>query len=208
MSLKLVEAIRTHYGDITKLKSTFSATALGMFSNGWVWMVSDANGNLGVLPTFGPSTLLIRSRRNMNPEKLIFREEVSSEPTPSPFASSVSKAPPPGTTPSLPTSGVSGFPQTAVPPDARQIHTGSVASVFDAPASRTESRGAKIPELLSAGKVLYPLFCIPVYEHGWMSAGYGIWGKEAWLKEFWPVLDWSKVSKLYDHAVAPKSPTF
>jgi Fe-Mn family superoxide dismutase len=32
-----------------------------------------------------------------------------------------------------------------------------------------------------------------------MSAGFGVWGKEAWIKEFWKVLDWKKISKTYDH---------
>jgi len=51
------------------------------------------------------------------------------------------------------------------------------------------------------GDVIYPLFCLPVYEHAWMSAGFGVWGKEDWLKEFWTVLDWGKVSMAFDHAV-------
>jgi len=51
--------------------------------------------------------------------------------------------------------------------------------------------------LQNVGNVIYPLFCVPVYEHAWMSAGFGVWGKEDWLKEFWTVLDWEKVSKAY-----------
>jgi len=30
-----------------------------------------------------------------------------------------------------------------------------------------------------------------------MSAGYGIFGKEEWMKHFWSVLDWEKVSSDY-----------
>lgn len=30
-----------------------------------------------------------------------------------------------------------------------------------------------------------------------MAAGYGVWGKEEWLKQFWTVLDWAKVSDAY-----------
>jgi Fe-Mn family superoxide dismutase len=50
-----------------------------------------------------------------------------------------------------------------------------------------------VGDKLRAGEIIYPLFCVPVYEHAWLSAGYGVWGKEAWLKEFWSVLDWQKV---------------
>lgn len=33
-----------------------------------------------------------------------------------------------------------------------------------------------------------------------MSAGFGVWGKEPWLKEFWTVVDWAKASKAYNLA--------
>lgn len=52
-------------------------------------------------------------------------------------------------------------------------------------------------EAINIGDVLYPLFCVSVHEHAWMSAGYGVWGKEAWLSKFWTVLDWQKVSSAY-----------
>jgi len=64
------------------------------------------------------------------------------------------------------------------------------------------SKPATTATILNVGKTLYPLLCIPVYEHSWMSAGYGVWGKEAWLKEFWGVVDWSKVSKSYRTAIS------
>jgi len=34
-----------------------------------------------------------------------------------------------------------------------------------------------------------------------MSAGYGVWGKEEYLKRFWTVLDWMKVSHVYNDKV-------
>lgn len=47
------------------------------------------------------------------------------------------------------------------------------------------------------GDDLTPLFCISVHEHAWMP-DYGVWGKEEYLKRFWTVLDWGKVSNLYE----------
>lgn len=38
---------------------------MGMFTSGWVWFVTDKNGSTGVIPTFGPGTLLVRSRSYM-----------------------------------------------------------------------------------------------------------------------------------------------
>ncbi|KDR83513.1 hypothetical protein GALMADRAFT_235700 [Galerina marginata CBS 339.88] len=211
ISEDLFEKIRVHYGDLLRLKSTFSAAAMGMFTNGWVWMVTDNEGNLGVLHTLGPSTLLVRSRNNMNyqhglvlgePELHANSGDIPIRPLPS-----YSPNTPPGVTPSLPTSGVSGQSPTRVPfdPHARAIHASSV-SHFDlgSPASihgpeprESEVRGSALPSMMSVGKTIFPLFCVPVYEHAWMSAGFGVWGKEAWLREFWSVLDWRKVSKAY-----------
>ncbi|PPQ68773.1 hypothetical protein CVT24_007715 [Panaeolus cyanescens] len=220
ISEKLAERIRVNYGDLTRLKSTFSAAALGMFSNGWVWLVTDTKGNLGVLPTFGPSTLIIRSRTNMNYNKgAIYREdrtvvsEDGSQPSTSASTSSFSKSSPAGTSPSLPTSGVT--PQNPFPspadPHARQIHVskpasfdfGPPASIFDnKPPNPDAEQAVTIPSMLNAGETIFPLFTVPVYEHAWMSAGYGVWGKEPWLREFWSVLDWQKVSKAYENAIS------
>jgi superoxide dismutase, Fe-Mn family len=73
--------------------------------------------------------------------------------------------------------------------------------VYDSP-SVTETAGPITPSdrLQNVGKVIYPLFCVAVYEHAWMSAGFGVWGKEDWLKEFWTVLNWEKVSKAFEYA--------
>jgi Fe-Mn family superoxide dismutase len=56
-------------------------------------------------------------------------------------------------------------------------------------------------DLMDLGETLYPLFCISVHEHAWMSAGYGVWGKEEWLKTFWTVVDWGKVSANFHRLV-------
>ncbi|KAF5317876.1 hypothetical protein D9758_016938 [Tetrapyrgos nigripes] len=52
---------------------------------------------------------------------------------------------------------------------------------------------------LNIGETLYPLFCLSVHKHTWTSAGYGVWSKEAWIKEFWSVVDWKRVSLGYEH---------
>lgn len=131
-------------------------------------------------------------------------------PTPSPTA----RPTPPGVSPSSPTSGVSksssSSPSNPNPLLPRFFHSSpavgsefdysqSAVSIFDPEnphlsAKKTQTKGA---QLTAMGDVLYPLFCISLHEHAWMSAGYGVWGKEEWLKHFWPVLDWHKVSENY-----------
>jgi superoxide dismutase, Fe-Mn family len=57
--------------------------------------------------------------------------------------------------------------------------------------------GADEMNIVDKGETLHPLFCVSVHEHAWMSAGYGVWGKEEYLKRFWSCLDWELVAKAY-----------
>lgn len=213
---RLLLKIRSNYGDFPGLKSTFSAAALGMFTNGWVWMVTDAQGNLGILPTYGPSTLLVRSRMNMANKTLIFREhdpDRTEDPTLSTAPHIGPTTNPPGVGPTSPTTGMSNRPfgTSGVPLD-RHARAYSYASkleeIMRPPTSFLDEdndygddvlgKKSSSSMVFTVGDCLYPLFCLPTYEHAWMSAGFGVWGKEEWLKEFWTVLDWGKVSKNYD----------
>ncbi|KAF5393908.1 hypothetical protein D9757_000355 [Collybiopsis confluens] len=65
ISQKLETDIRHQHGSLAQLKSAFSAAAMGLFTNGWVWFVTDISGNTAVVPTFGPGSLLMRSRAYM-----------------------------------------------------------------------------------------------------------------------------------------------
>ena len=172
-----------------------------MFSNGWVWFVTDTGGELGVLPTFGPSTLLIRSRMSMNyTNSLILGESDVENTTPSNLPqmphSPFSKTPPPSTM--MPFSSGQDLGTRPKPPIHRFIHSATDSSLY----ANSEPKGTNASDdrLQRVGDVIYPLFCVPVYEHAWMSAGFGVWGKEDWLKEFWTVLDWGKVSRAFDYA--------
>lgn len=40
----------------------FSSAAFGMSGSGWVWLVTDANRNLGVVPTYGAGTVIVQNR--------------------------------------------------------------------------------------------------------------------------------------------------
>jgi superoxide dismutase, Fe-Mn family len=47
------------------------------------------------------------------------------------------------------------------------------------------------------GQTLYPLFCVSVHEHAWITAGYGVWGIETYMDRFWTCLDWAAVRDAY-----------
>ena len=215
-------AIQEQHGSLRQLKSSFSAAAMGMFSNGRIWLVTDDQGVTGVLPTFGPGTLLVRSRSYMAAEKgaVLGDMDISASTTDLPTTpigrpggpegtAPTYTSPPPGTGASSPASGSSlpaGAPRPPPSLRPRFIHSTSPLA-YDLNSAKTHSvyaqplRAASKATILNVGTTIYPLLCIPVYEHSWMSAGYGVWGKEAWLKEFWSVVDWSKVSKSYRTAI-------
>lgn len=191
--------IRNNHGSVQQLRSAFSAAALGTFVNGWVWFVSDQAGNTGMITTYGAGTLLIRSRANMQRHPNLIDDSQTLPPlSRSPLAST----PPPGTSPASPLSGISGDNSPAAPPHSRFL-IDDASDFLTAPAGLHSStvgttKRAKTVNMLHAGEILYPLFCVPVYEHAWMSAGYGIWGKEQWLREFWSVLNWQRVDAAYN----------
>ncbi|KAG5644936.1 hypothetical protein DXG03_007401 [Asterophora parasitica] len=247
ISQHMANTLRWQYGSLTQLKSAFSAAVTGMFTSGYVWFVSDKNGNTGIVPTFGPGTLLIRSRTYMAHSKSLLagaeldpfiettsigfnqgwdsplvdepafmpralkdqdiyglrtaEDEIESLGRQPPASSPTSKPSPPGVKPSSPASGVSGKGPTsnkALHP--RFLHSSSLdtkANNLWAPNQDDRGVPKTKSEMLNIGEVLHPLFCISVHEHAWMAAGYGVWGKEEWLKQFWTVLDWEKVSKAY-----------
>lgn len=159
-----------------------------MTSSGWVFLVTDGQNHLGVMSTFGPGTLLVRSRTPM------FKYTSMAE-----QMHDISTA------------------KTRVPSDDSPIPTSGSAywemSNHLSDRQSTLYRQNKIPPKSSGrndekiGQRLYPLFCVCVYEHAWMSADYGVWGMEEYLRRYWTVLDWAKVSKAF-HQFNPGVPIY
>lgn len=210
------------HGGLEQLKSTFSAAAMGMFTSGWIWFVSDKSGSTTILPTLGPGTLLVRSRTYMAEKTPNLYHEM----TPDPFEwdrdlkyvgkyladwgiDGQGTVPPLFNEESL-SDALSTDPPTRgsiAPLQRRFLHTSATTRQADewnnAPNSiyskneNSPQTTKTLTDTLHAGEVLFPLFCISVQEHAWLTAGYGVWGKEAWLREFWSVLNWRQVSEGY-----------
>ncbi|KAJ4500064.1 Manganese/iron superoxide dismutase [Lentinula lateritia] len=151
LSPTLAQEIRTQHGSLAQLKSSFSAAATGLFTSGYVWFVTDAAGNTGVVPTFGPGSVLVRSQMYMGYLK-----------------------------------GLGGR-------VGRESGGGGIGEGPDV------GPGEVLKGTYGRGDTLYPLFCLSVHEHAWLSAGYGVWGKEQWVRAFWDVVDWGKVSRAYEY---------
>ena len=67
----LATAIADQFGSLPQLKLAFASAAMSMFSSGFVWLVKDEHGRLGVLPTYGTGTVLVHQRRQCGPKDLV-----------------------------------------------------------------------------------------------------------------------------------------
>ena len=178
----------------------------------------DARSKLAVLPTFGSGTLLVRSRMPLVPgQDVVVGERAASlksfaEGPTMPRESGIKVhdgvLPPISDGPTT-TSPVSGI-QTTIPPitphtQSRSLHSTTlrqndqVPSILDDENSARALQDSEVTreQYSATGASLYPLFCLSIHEHAWMSSGLGVWGREEYVNRFWDVLDWSKVDKLF-----------
>jgi len=222
ISQSLLNNIKSNFGSLKELKSTFGATVNGMFSSGFVWLVCDQLGGLAVFPTFGTGTLLVRSRQPVVDENkgVVAIGELpgggipSRQPAPEQATAQTPDVTP---LPTSPASGLSHQPPTLPPSTPSRAYSTSTprfslpnltpSSIHDASIPKNTPHPAKRSEsdLTLSGQHLFPLFCLSVHEHAWLSAGYGVWGKEEYVKRFWSVVDWEAASRTFaKHVPASK----
>ena len=193
MSRELGIAIREDFGCLEQLKSTVSAAAMGMSGSGWIWVAVDGRATMGVIPTFGAGTLLVRSRgRVFKSNDLVLGENYPSQEKravpPQQSTSSGLNTPQSTTT--------RGFHTSA---QVRNIYGGKAVGLYGRDVDGEAFEGeVPMADFDKIGTHLYPLFCLSVHEHAWLTGGYGVWGKEEYLKRFWTVLDWKKVSDAFN----------
>lgn len=199
LGIKLLGDIRTNFGSLAQLKSTFSAAAMGMMNSGWVWLVTDEKGNLEVVATFGAGTLLVRSRTHLRiAGHPILGESIDSTYKSHSVGQPKKRTPLSATRPGYPQpyptpnpSEPSGY----TSPASTSHHIYSNALLTPTDQAKQADKERNIP-----GDILTPLLCLSVYEHAWVGGGYGVWGKEEYLKQFWTVVDWNRVSISLDRA--------
>ncbi len=196
MDLWFSQKVKHHFGSLEQLKSNFSSTALGMFGPGWVWLVCDETANLAVYPTFGTGTLLIRSKKDVYEDKKIPIPVIGSEP---PYIAPTTPHDL-NPKPTSPASGLSHRPNPLHPSTPSRLFSSSSAPLSPLSVTAKSLDNAGVPSAegyvppSKIGRTLFPLLCVSVHEHAWLSAGYGVWGKEEYMKRFWSVVDWKQVS--------------
>ena len=167
---------------------------MGMSGSGWVWVAVDGRATMGVIPTFGAGTLLVRSRgRVLRSGDPVLGENYPSQEN---RATPTHQSTPSGTISGLNTPATRGFHTSA---RAESIYGGKAVGLYGRDVDG-EAFDGDVPtaDFDKIGTHLYPLFCLSVHEHAWLTAGYGVWGKEEYLKRFWTVLDWKKVSDAFN----------
>ncbi|TCD70461.1 hypothetical protein EIP91_003222 [Steccherinum ochraceum] len=178
ISPALNQSISRNFGSLEELKSRFGATAMGIFNSGWVWLVCDAAGSLAVLPTFNTETLLVRSRQ-LTTSDHTYKAQASVPPPPQGHVQ-----------PSQPT------PTTYYAP--RPVSPSGRSALMEDYSYEASSMSSPSRMNRGVGDTVYPLMCLSVHERTWMSAGYGVWGKEEYLRRAWSVVNWNAISEAYE----------
>ena len=186
----LATAIADQFGSLPQLKLAFASAAMSMFSSGFVWLVKDEHGRLGVLPTYGTGTVLVHQRRQCGPSDLVAGvQDGRSAPDAPADAPADAQAPPPAPP----------RPPPPAPPRARPPPAVAPADAQAAPAAPRASRFDSLAQGSAAGAIgnhVYPLLCVSVFEHAWLG-DYGFWGKERYLANFWECINWERAEQLW-----------
>lgn len=192
--------IKAQYSDVSYLTDELVSSATGMMSSGWLWLVTDGEGSLAVLPTFGSGTLLIRSRERLKylDIPVLAHEEIPTGRYGTPPTSRVSPAPSAHPT-SSPVSGTTAASSPINPHTQSRAYSGNgrelLSSLYG---EKTDSVLETRREQYKRGSNVYPLACVSLHEHAWMSAGLGVWGKEAYVSRWLSALNWEKVEQTYN----------
>jgi len=180
-------------GSLSSLISHFSAHVAGLHpaSGAYVWLVTDPNGNLGVIGTYAGGTILVNERRQMgygsysSGNLKVLGEEIEQP------IEAVESSP----------ETISEKPQSS----SKWQTTSSSSSRSNLLSSATPSPAGIFSSTLSAhndpksaiGKSLHPLLCVSTHQHCYLG-DYGVWGREEYVKNWWTKVDWKKVEDGFD----------
>src|SRR5882757_8599293 len=185
-------------GSLQDLKTYVTAAATGMLSSsGFIWLVTDGLGRLGVIATYGAGTLLVNERRQtLSPDgstelggiyvpaekatPLQTQTHSMTSPTSGLTHPPTSTPTPPGARPLLMSMSARGSSDGAAGPanvwSSHTSHSGFAGTGGNGNGNGngtvTDTIGA-LPDqptsLDTLGETLYPLFCVSVHEHAWMA---------------------------------------
>lgn len=189
-------------GSFPALISHFSAHVSGLHpsSAAYVWLVTDPNGNLGVVGTYAGGTVLVKERRQMGfgsyagQDLRVLGEEVEAAAGEASEASS--STPSSSSTPAAP-----AWKSVTSPSSRRQQPGAATANLLSegslSPSSVLNSALASHHGAAAIGKQLHPLVCLSTHPHCYLE-DYGLWGRDEYVKKWWGAVDWKKVEEAYE----------
>lgn len=185
----LAREIENHFQSLPAFKLAFSSAAYGMSSSGYVWLVQDRNGLMGIVPTFGAGTVLVQNRQQRGDRRADWLKASVTDAQGQTTSSSTSQSLSAAAESTLTSSSMS------TPPFSQGL--GVQARTFSSSARLNfDVTGEQQPG--SRGEELFPLLCVSVHERDWLP-DYGMWGREEYLMRFWECVDWARVYRLHEY---------
>lgn len=165
MPKEMAMYIEKSFSSLESLRSTFIATANGMFGPGFVWLMKKPSNELAILTTYIAGTPYPKAHYRRQP---VDTNNITTNilPTASPFL--VHKQ----------TEGIKTLLKD-------QASYAGFAGAFG-----HESRNA--PHWLVGDADLQPLLAVSTWEHTFLP-DWGAWGKRDFLEKWWEKIDWERI---------------
>ena len=217
-----MQAIQRTYGPLQAFQHVFSSQALGLSrSGGYLWLVLDQNSELAIVATYGSGTVLVQNRQQRGVEEAFASDQLSDEEDLEPtmtdlkadevddalsttldYSNPQRKSAAAADVNPLTSSSSRPTPESSIrPAGGVKIATRGVSQAGSASDGVHEGRTVS-KQLLDRNRpaawkqVFTPLMCLSVHERAYMP-DYGVWGLEEYLKNYWKVLDWSRLEVAY-----------
>lgn len=202
----LSDAIAAEFGSLLGLQHAFSSAAMGMMGSGWIWLVADGAGTLGLVGTYGAGTVLVQNRQQRGEFEAVIGTKESDEEVETTYTTEIEHD--------------KHGRQVRLSDGRRSLHTSALtlapgdrltgspsgAYGYGATAVSRPGRGRRNNDVVIAAD-LFPLLCLSVHEHAWLT-DYGVWGKEAYATNLWQVVDWEALEKTYEQVNITSDPMF
>ncbi|GAA5986022.1 hypothetical protein JCM5350_005500 [Sporobolomyces pararoseus] len=190
-------------GSLSSLISHFSAHVSGLHpasGGAYIWLVTDPNGNLGVVGTYAGGTVLVNERKQMGAGPYSSQDlKVLGEKIEAPAAVEAPETEQSSTTDSSETpaaAAVSSKWQTTS--SSRSSSSTLLSSATPTPSSIYQTTISSHNDPRSAvGRSLHPLLCISTHQHCYLE-DYGVWGRDEYVKNWWTRVDWKKVEDSFE----------
>ncbi|GAA5889743.1 hypothetical protein JCM16303_005364 [Sporobolomyces ruberrimus] len=188
-------------GSLPTLISHFSAHVAGLHpgsGGSYIWLVTDPNGNLGVVGTYAGGTILVNERKQMGSGPYSSGDlKVLGETIEQPVPTETTTTSEPSSS-SIPSSTQSSESKWQTHQSSRSTSSNLLSSATPSPSSVFSSTITSHNNPSQAiGRSLHPLLCVSTHEHCYLE-DYGVWGREEYVKQWWTKVDWKKVEESFD----------